>query len=187
MPKGQQVLLAESKSMLKGLLPDARFSLQPPSAWEPDQLLKDIQQGLLFPDKEIPGVLRDALAAPEQHKGLISAFAGMRDFLKRSMLEDAVVKVGSVERLPGQGTRSDRAIAMQGVSASEEACTVGDEASGQASHRDDEQCSTMVLDASALSNLEVRFSLLFACMIYDIPPPVWMLECALYPHVPLFP
>eukprot|EP00892_Ulva_mutabilis_P010533 jgi/Ulvmu1/7852/UM004_0083.1 len=147
-PKGQDILLPESKSMLKGLLPDARFSLQPATSWASESLEADISNGVLFAGAEPPEVLRDAIAAPEAQKALLCAFAGMRDFLKRSMLEDAMLRVGVVERLPGQGNSS---VGTAGAADAAAASPTGKAPAAVVSPPG----STMMLDASALSNLEI--------------------------------
>lgn len=154
-PKGQHILLPESKSMLKGLLPDARFSLQPSRTWDPAALLAELRQGVLFSGKDVPQVLSEAAAAPEQSHALLSAFAGMRAFLKRSMLEDAVLKVGSVEGLPGQPAAAVDAAASKAANTANAGSADAATASARVSGEDAPAGSTMVLDASALSNLEV--------------------------------
>lgn len=153
-PKGQHILLPESKSMLKGLLPEARFSLQPAKTWESGALLADLRQGALFAGQDAPQVLSEAASSPEQNEAMLSAFAGMRAFLKRSMLEDAVLKVGSVERLPGQLACGSGASARE-ASGTVAADAMDADAAPKQGSEDAPQGSTMVLDASALSNLEV--------------------------------
>lgn len=152
--------------MLKGLLPDARFSLQPPQNWESDQLVADLDQGAVFAEEDLPLVLREAVAAPERHEAMLRAFSGMRSFLRRSMLEDAVLKVGSVESLSGQhAVRNDcgerQASAMDGAASAQ-----AEEATNSAhvSDRDAPRGSTMVLDASALANLEVWLAPITKCL-----------------------
>lgn len=168
-PKGPRILLPESKSMLKGLLPDARFSLQPAQNWESDELVTGLNQGSVFAGKDVPLVLREAAAAPERHDAMLRAFAGMRSFLKRSMLEDAVLRVGSVERLPGQ--HAGRIDCGEGQVPATEAAASADEATNPAhiSDRDAPRGSTMVLDASALSNLEVWLAPIAECLQMSRP------------------
>lgn len=153
-PKGGNVLSPESKSMLKGLLPDARFSLQPASTWDSGPMLVELRQGTLFPDTKVPAILHDAAQAPEQNEALLRAFAGMQRFLNRSMLADAVLKIGTVESLPG------RPAVGKGMAFNEDKAATSPSDNADAPQPQDSELeappgSKMVLDASALSNLEV--------------------------------
>jgi hypothetical protein len=95
-PKGAGTRLQSStKSMLKGLLPEARFALQRATCWEHEHALRALKQDTLFAPP-LPDYLAALLNNPDSHSASLSALAGMVSYLQRSLLDKAVLSVGEV-------------------------------------------------------------------------------------------
>lgn len=138
-PKGSGTLLDSStKSMLKGLLPDARFALQPAACWDHKHALHALEQDSLF-SQPLPDHLAELQRHPEKHSASLTAMAGMVSYLQRSLLDKAVLAVGTVVPLD---MRRHSAAAPTGGSTSPGA-------------EDRSLQESVALDASALTNLHV--------------------------------
>lgn len=151
-PKGAGTLLQPAtKSMLKGLLPDARFALQPTKCWDHKQALNALKQDSFF-SQPLPDNLAELQSNPDGHSASLSAMAGMVSYLQRSMLDKAVLGVGTVVPLDIRRRRA----AAPGCDTPGQGDA--DEATVAASLQ-----QSVALDASALSNLNVR--VLAPCII----------------------
>jgi hypothetical protein len=151
-PKGEGCLTKETKIMLKGLLPEARFSLQPAIAWDSRTLLDALDEASVFGDQGVPPCVQRLLTDPQLFQAALSAFASMHEFLRRSLMLDAVFRVGSFEFL--SKLSSDEASAGAAGLEDGDATSCGADVLG--ADADAAVGSTVNLDASALSNLEVR-------------------------------
>lgn len=144
-PKGTGALLEPTtKGMLKGLLPEARFALQPASAWDCKHGLNALKNDNLF-SEPLPDHLSNLCSNPDSNSASMSALAGMTSYLQRSLLDKAVFSVGTVVPLDtrGQSTASQPMDTEQPTDKAE----------------DSSLQQSVALDASALSNLHVRLSL----------------------------
>jgi hypothetical protein len=140
-PKGAGTLLQPfTKSMLKGLLPDARFALQLATCWDHKHALQALKQDTLF-SQPLPDHLAELQNKPDSHSASLSAMAGMVSYLQRSLLDKAVLSVGAV--LPLDMRRHST------VTAAGDLAIQG----GQAEDLSLQQ--SVALDASAFSNLNV--------------------------------
>ena len=152
-PRGSKELLsAETKAMIKGLLPGARISLQPSSRWSVAALRK-LDVASLFGSAGVPAVLQRHLNVDGEQSAALTAFAGMLAFLQTSLLDQAVLAVHCVEDLYPAGAAVASAVDEDGDTSM--ATAAAEEESGH-----------LVLDGAALTNLEVRFCviLLPACL-----------------------
>jgi hypothetical protein len=145
---GKQLLAPETKAMLKGQLPAASFTPQPADLWGIARLQAP---GALaaFGTEGPPPLLAKLLESPREHNAALMAFAGMHEFLRRSLLDKAVLSLRCIEELyPGGATPVAAAAHSEPANGTNE----GD--SGAAAAAADCQ-APLVLDGAALSNLEV--------------------------------
>jgi hypothetical protein len=142
---GKQLLALETKAMLKGQLPAARFTLQPADLWGIARL-KVPGALAAFGAEGPPPLLAKLLESPREHNAALMAFAGMHEFLRRSLLDKAVLSLRCIEDLyPGGATP------VAAAAHSEPAISTREGATPAAA-----DCQApLVLDGAALSNLEV--------------------------------
>ena len=150
-PKGaRSVLDPGTRAMMKGLLPEARFSLLPARHWSAAPLRAEGFADA-FASGTVPAVLQEALDGGEASATALSACAAMLAFLQRSLLDRAVLSAGIVERLlPRAATAEGSATAGAGEPGG------GADAQNSGSATRAEPDAPLVLDGPALSNLEVR-------------------------------
>jgi hypothetical protein len=157
-PKGSKAaLLPSTKSILKPLLQNACFTLQPAQQWSTCTLLQDSLS--TFKDREVPVVLKEAMDAPRENAAALAAFAAMHAFLRKSLLDQAVLAVGRMERLWLKSTKTTTGPAAKSSlrrNDTEEVRRLASDGLAEGSSREAVPDTPALLDGAALSNLEVR-------------------------------
>jgi hypothetical protein len=147
--------------MLKGLLQAACFTLQPAQQWSTCSLSKNVFES--FKDRAVPPVLKECMDAPQENAAALAAFAAMHAFLRKSLLDRAVLAISRVERLWPQRLRVNMEQAAEANMNTKEAGKGKPAADGLAAAHTAESSvilsaldTPVLLDGAALSNLEVR-------------------------------
>lgn len=153
-PKGSRsVLDPGTRAMMKGLLPDARFSLLPAKHWSAAPV-RAAGFADSFGSSAVPFVLQEHIDGGEGSAAAVSAFAAMLAFLQRSLLDRAVLSVGVVERLLPRAAADGAVQGSDPAGTSAAGCSA--DAQVDAATLPTDPAAPLLLDGPALSNLEVR-------------------------------